>query len=358
MCPSSLDDASSVEGVARGDPLSGRQPITEALEQSNARASLLHGLRLEIEEYKPAAVIVPVDVLNAASQIIDVERLHAMFHEFPCAVHGYLQRPDDWFESYYKALVTGGWTPESRTIGALVGPISDMWLAFDQRLYPWTVVFGAGNVMMHAYENANARPGGLIGDFLEHIGFTDLAGVVEAETSLSDEVPGRLRTEIVRIFNRLNHASETWRDDLATLGDDLAVAGIPHDNERLLSPTSRRAIIELWRPRAQRMADMGLLSAGALHLLTALPKDHPDWEPIINIPATAIELIFVHSTALSARQTATKFTSRKRGTQSLNAELGRLRNDLKRLRGTHSWRITAPARKWYGRLRNLGHAVR
>lgn len=219
--------------------------------------AMVRALDTLIEQHDPHTLVLSSELFFGPHQNLNMTHLQAVLGQFgqirPIV---YLRRQDAYMESLY--LERLGWqNPRLQQAFAPFVRNSAAWMNYPARLAPWRKAIPDSNWIIRSYDDV-AQSGGLLTDFLGHIGATaPLPETIHAQ----DRVRGSINPEFSNLLLAANQLSDVEAEDKRALVHSLRV-----DPQFATPPGPRPSLFtdELWDEVADKYRPMNAKLAKGL----------------------------------------------------------------------------------------------
>lgn len=212
-----------------------------------------------------------------------LQRLKALFDDFPLSVVVYLRRQDDWLDSIYKEHTEGRHDFNTLSAEAFTEEQRLLELNYDKLLEPIVDIFGMEGLLLKVYERGQFE-NGLLADFCEAVG-------VNVDALSTSNIPSNPSAsiediEMMRILNKIPFKGKHGYGPFSMSIMDLMYGG-KVSKRRAMSPVLRRRIVE-------RYADGNAAVARRFFnrdelFFDPLPDPEEPWEAVENVSLSRLE---------------------------------------------------------------------
>jgi len=196
-------------------------------------------LSREIKRKSPQTVLISSEYFMLPR---NGEIVRQFFEGYSCKILVYLRRHDKWWESAYaqavKTVVHPQWGMGFDAYKAWQAKHYPHWGNYRGLLNRWEKYFGAENIIVRPYERQQNQPT-LVHDFLNAIGFSDLAGKLDIPDVQVNPSPSRLAIQLVDLYQRLD-ISDRLREKLIKSALKMPVDG---QEGGLVSPAMKYKLV-------------------------------------------------------------------------------------------------------------------
>ena len=214
----------------------------------------VNDIQADIRKSDAPEIVISSEHFSFNSSKEEVERLKNVFDPIASEVHVilYLRRQDHRIESGYSQMIKRGYRVapfESFIQWMLNAP--DQSLDYEKKVKLFADVFGAKNVTVRIFEKSQIHPQGLICDFMNILGIsqlTEFKQVQDANISPSTEV-----LEILRYVNSF-YPNVHSRKLFAQLFENLTLDGLDQTRYSLYSEALREKTLGNYRDSNERLA--------------------------------------------------------------------------------------------------------